>query len=78
MERHEFGWAGSKKQCDNPNPHPPHVGRSYETVCNGTGYVFCPGVEGQTEKGNLHIVIERRRKGGPDYFASIGGYWYLD
>jgi nitrate reductase cytochrome c-type subunit len=73
----EVDMAGHSRQCQNQQPHIPHVVGHYNTTANGWGEYMCDGVEGDTPEGTLHIVWEKRTKSSAYNFAKRQGFWFL-
>lgn len=67
-------YRGMRSPCRNQMPHPPHLVSHYDTVSDGRGEHFCPGVTGN----GIKIVERVLQKGNVRLFDVIEYTWAED
>ena len=77
-EENRFDFEGTRRDCDCPTPHVPHVVGCYDTVRYGRLQRWCLGREGEIPgQGRLNIVVRDYEPGAPEYPGSATGWWFV-
>lgn len=77
-EENRFDFEGTRRDCDCPTPHVPHVVGCYDTVRYGRLQQWCLGREGEIPgQGRLNIVVTDYEPGAPEYPGLAAGYWFI-
>ena len=78
-KKQKFSFSGSNgtDMCQQEGAHVPHVRDVYTTVCHGELYIFCLGREGPTPEGFLHIIVQKKEHGSPEFPGFARGFWFL-